>query len=198
MSYEVLAALALYSFAMSVTPGPNNLMLLASGVNYGFRRTIPHMLGISLGFIIMAIPVGLGLGALFQALPQLQLVLKVVAGLYMLYLAWRIASASVLGEARANARPLTFLEAAAFQWVNPKAVFMAVTAMTTYTNPAFPIASVMTVAMVFGLVNSPSVSVWAVFGAAMRNWLSDPRRLRLFNISMGILLVLSLWPILRA
>ncbi|MDP4824073.1 MAG: LysE family translocator, partial [Aestuariivirgaceae bacterium] len=174
------------------------LMLLASGVNFGFRRTIPHMLGISLGFVFMAIPVGLGLGALFVALPQMQLVLKVVAGLYMLYLGWRIASASVMGEARANARPLTFWEAAAFQWVNPKAVFMAVTAMTTYTNPAMFIPSVLTVAMVFGVVNAPSVSAWAVFGAAMRNWLSDPKRLRLFNISMGLLLVLSLWPMLRA
>ena len=187
----------MYSLATSITPGPNNLMLLASGVNFGFRRTIPHMLGISLGFVIMAIPVGFGLGALFMAVPGLHLMLKVAAGVYMLYLAWRIASASVVGEARANARPLTFLEAAAFQWVNPKAVLMAMTAMTTYTNPQYPVSSVILVACLFGLINGPSVSTWALFGAQMRNYLSDPKRLRVFNISMGVLLALSLWPMLR-
>ena len=197
ISLEVLAALAVYSLVTSITPGPNNLMLLASGVNFGFRRTIPHMLGISLGFVIMAIPVGLGLGALFMAVPEMHLVLKVVAGVYMLYLAWRIASASVVGEARANARPLTFLEAAAFQWVNPKAIFMAVTAMTTYTNSQYPVSSVIVVACLFAMINGPSVSTWALFGAAMRNFLSDPKRLRIFNISMGVLLALSLWPMLR-
>jgi threonine/homoserine/homoserine lactone efflux protein len=197
ISLEVLAALAVYSLATTITPGPNNLMLLASGVNFGFRRTIPHMLGISLGFVIMAIPVGLGLGALFMAVPGLHLMLKVAAGVYMLYLAWRIASASVVGEARANARPLTFLEAAAFQWVNPKAVLMAMTAMTTYTNPQYPVSSVILVACLFGLINGPSVSTWALFGAQMRNYLSDPKRLRVFNISMGVLLALSLWPMLR-
>lgn len=194
---EALAALALFSLVTSITPGPNNLMLLASGVNYGFRRSLPHWLGISGGFVLMAIPVGLGLGALFLAVPQLHDVLKVVAAIYMLYLAWRIASASVVGEARANARPLTFLEAAAFQWVNPKAVFMAVTAMTTYTNPSLVIPSVVTVALVFGLINGPSVMCWLVFGAGMRNFLADPKRLRIFNISMGLLLVLSLWPMLK-
>ena len=197
ISLEVLAALAVYSLATSITPGPNNLMLLASGVNFGFRRTIPHMLGISLGFVIMASPVGFGLGALFMAVPGLHLMLKVAAGVYMLYLAWRIASASVVGEARANARPLTFLEAAAFQWVNPKAVLMAMTAMTTYTNPQYPVSSVILVACLFGLINGPSVSTWALFGAQMRNYLSDPKRLRVFNISMGVLLALSLWPMLR-
>ncbi len=197
ISLEVLAALAVYSLATSITPGPNNLMLLASGVNFGFRRTIPHMLGISLGFVIMAIPVGFGLGALFMAVPGLHLMLKVAAGVYMLYLAWRIASASVVGEARANARPLTFLEAAAFQWVNPKAVLMAMTAMTTYTNPQYPVSSVILVACLFGLINGPSVSTWALFGAQMRNYLSDPKKLRVFNISMGVLLALSLWPMLR-
>ena len=197
ISLEVLAALAVYSLATSITPGPNNLMLLASGVNFGFRRTIPHMLGISLGFVIMAIPVGFGLGARFMAVPGLHLMLKVAAGVYMLYLAWRIASASVVGEARANARPLTFLEAAAFQWVNPKAVLMAMTAMTTYTNPQYPVSSVILVACLFGLINGPSVSTWALFGAQMRNYLSDPKRLRVFNISMGVLLALSLWPMLR-
>jgi threonine/homoserine/homoserine lactone efflux protein len=196
METDVFLALVTYSFATSITPGPNNLMLLASGVNFGIRRTIPHMLGISLGFVVMAIPVGLGLGALFTAAPVMHDVLKVIAGAYMLYLAWRIASAPVVGEAKAAARPFSFWEAAAFQFVNPKAVFMAITAMTTYTNPDFFIPSVIVVAAVFGLINLPSVSSWALFGAAMRRFLSDPVRLRLFNIAMGVLLAASLWPIL--
>ena len=198
ISLEVLAALAVYSLATSITPGPNNLMLLASGVNFGFRRTIPHMLGISLGFVIMAIPVGFGLGALFMAVPGLHLMLKVAAGVYMLYLAWRIASASVVGEARANARPLTFLEAAAFQWVNPKAWTMALTAVSAYTLPADPIVSLLVVAAVFGAINLPSVGSWTLLGMQLRRFLNDPVRLRVFNVTMAVILVATLYPIVFA
>ena len=194
---ELLIALASYALVMSATPGPNNLMLLASGVNFGFKRTLPHMLGISIGFMLMAIPVGLGLGALFLALPELRLGFKVAAGLYMLYLAWRIASASVVGEAKAPARPLSFWEAAGFQFVNPKAVVMAITAMTGYASGDHVVASVIFVAGFFALINFPSVSIWAVFGASIRDWLSNPVRLRWFNIGMGVALLFSLWPMIR-
>lgn len=194
---DILAALALYALATSVTPGPNNMMLLASGVNFGFQRTIPHMLGIAGGFALMAIPVGLGLGALFLAMPALHVVLKVIAGAYMLWLAWRIANISTMAEGRAGASPMSFWQAAFFQFVNPKAVFMAITAMSAYTNPEHPFVSVFAVAVVFSLINLPSVGVWAVFGASLRQWLSDPLRLKWFNLAMAALLVLSLWPILR-
>lgn len=194
----VLAALALYALSTSITPGPNNMMLLASGVNFGLVRTIPHMLGISVGFVIMAVPVGLGLGAVFLAVPALHLALKVIAGAYMLWLAWRIATTPVMAQAREAARPMRFHEAAFFQFVNPKAVFMAITAMTAYTNPDHPFLSVFAVAVTFACINLPSVGLWAAFGAGLRRWLSDPKVLRRFNITMGLLLVASLWPMLMA
>ena len=198
MSIDSFTALVIYAFVTSITPGPNNFMLLASGVNFGFLRTIPHMLGIGGGFLSLLIGVGLGLGAMLTAFPALHLVLKFVGGAYLLYLAWRIAMSRSLGKARqgAGARPMTFLEAAAFQWVNPKAWVMAVTAMAVYTNPKAPFLSVALVALAFAAVNLPSVSTWAGFGTALRGFLSDPVRLKWFNIAMGMLLAATLWPML--
>ncbi len=136
MSSEVFFALLVYAFVTSITPGPNNFMLLASGVNFGFIRTIPHMLGIGGGFLSLLLAVGFGLGAVLTAFPSLHLALKIAGGAYLLYLAWRIAMSRSLGkDGDTKARPMTFLEAAAFQWVNPKAWVMAVTAMAVYTNP---------------------------------------------------------------
>ena len=197
MDLSLLPALAAYALVMSATPGPNNLMLLASGVNFGVRRTLPHMLGISIGFMLMAIPVGLGLGALFLAMPGLRLGFKIMAAAYMVYLAWRIASASVVGEAKAPPRPLRFWEAAGFQFVNPKAIVMAITAMTAYAGGDHMVMGVLIVAAFFALVNFPSVSIWAMFGAGLRKWLSNPVRLRIFNFTMAAGLLLSLWPMVR-
>ncbi|MEW9804964.1 LysE family translocator [Mesorhizobium sp. ZMM04-5] len=198
MSTDALLALIAYAFVTSVTPGPNNLMLLASGVNFGFRRTVPHMLGIGGGFLSLLLAVGLGLGTLLAAFPALHLGLKVAGGAYLLYLAWRIAASRSMGQgAEAGERPMTFLEAAAFQWVNPKAWVMAVSAMAVYASPADPFLSVLIVAAAFAAVNVPSVSVWAGFGTALRGFLADSARLKWFNIGMGLLLVASLWPMLR-
>ncbi|WP_157015780.1 LysE family translocator [Mesorhizobium xinjiangense] len=198
MSPDLFVALLVFAFVSSVTPGPNNFMLLASGVNFGFRRTVPHMLGIAGGFGILLLAVGLGLGALLKAFPVLHLGLKLAGGTYLLYLAWRIAMSRSLGKAAGeDARPMRFIEAAAFQWVNPKAWVMAVTAMAIYTNPAAPVISVLLVALAFVLVNFPSVSVWAGFGTALRGFLSDPVRLKWFNIAMGLMLAATLWPMLR-
>jgi threonine/homoserine/homoserine lactone efflux protein len=197
MSIEILAALVGYSLVTSITPGPNNFMLLASGVNFGFVRSIPHALGISVGFFALLIAIGFGLGALLTAFPVLEMILKVLGGAYLLYLAWRIAMARSMGEnGDVSARPMTFLEAAAFQWVNPKAWIMAIGAMAVYTDVRSPFLSVVVVAIVFAVVNLPSVSVWAGFGVALREMLLDPTRLKWFNISMGVLLALSLWPLL--
>lgn len=198
MSADALLALTAYAFVASITPGPNNFMLLASGVNFGFARTVPHMLGISAGFLSLLLGVGLGLGAVLTAFPALHLLLKLAGGAYLLYLAWRIAMSRSIGKAgEMTARPMTVLEAAAFQWVNPKAWVMAVTAMAVYTNPEAAFLSVILIGAVFTLVNLPSVSVWAGFGMAMRGFLTDPVRLKWFNIAMGILLAATLWPMLR-
>jgi threonine/homoserine/homoserine lactone efflux protein len=197
MSADTLLALILFAFATSITPGPNNMMLFTSGVNFGFRRTIPHMFGIGAGFLSLLLGVGLGLGALLSAYPPAFIALKVAGGLYLLWIAWKIGSSRSMGEGESKARPMTFLGAAAFQWVNPKAWVMAITAMAVYPNPEQYALTVAIVALVFAAVNVPSVSTWAGFGSALREWLSVPVRLKWFNITMALLLVLSLWPMLK-
>jgi threonine/homoserine/homoserine lactone efflux protein len=198
MSSEAFLALLVYAFVTSITPGPNNFMLLASGVNFGFVRTIPHMLGIGMGFLSLLLGVGFGLGAVLTAFPALHTVLKIAGGAYLLYLAWKIAMSRSMGKSgEAKARPMTFFEASAFQWVNPKAWVMAITAMAVYTNPAAPFLSVLLISVAFALVNLPSVSSWAGFGMALRGFLSDPVRLKWFNIAMGVLLAVTLWPMLK-
>lgn len=197
MSAEVFSALLAYAFVTSVTPGPNNMMLMASGVNFGFRRTIPHMLGIAAGFLVLLLAVGFGLGALIHAVPALQTMMRAVSVFYMLWLAWKIATAKPVGDVSVASQPMTFLQAAAFQWVNPKAWAMGLVAMGAYTNAQSPVLSVVLVAIAFAIVNFPSVSVWAGFGMMLRNVLTDPRRLRIFNVAMACLLVATLWPMLR-
>ena len=198
MSHDTLVALFLYAFVSSITPGPNNFMLLASGVNFGVVRTIPHMLGIGVGFVSLLLGTGAGLGAVLSAFPALHLALKIAGSAYLLYLSWKIAMSRTLGSAKDDrAEPMSFLQAAAFQWVNPKAWVMAVSAMATYTNSANYTMSVLIVGIAFAIVNFPSVSTWAGFGSALREWLSVPVRLKWFNVTMALLLVASLWPMLR-
>jgi threonine/homoserine/homoserine lactone efflux protein len=197
MTHETLIALALYALVTSVTPGPNNLMLLASGVNFGFRQTIPHMLGIALGFTAMVALVGFGLGAVLTLFPIVFNVLRVLALVYMVWLSWKLASSGSLGSGEAKARPMTFIEAALFQWINPKAWAMALTATTLYTVPDMYYLSVILVAGTFGVINLPSVSCWAGFGVALRGFLSVPARLRIFNVGMAVLLLLSTLPFIR-
>jgi threonine/homoserine/homoserine lactone efflux protein len=194
MTYDLLIALLGFAFVTSVTPGPNNMMLLASGVNFGFRRTVPHMLGISIGHAVMVFLVGLGLAGVFKAWPLALVVLKAASVAYMLWLAWKIAHAGAPGEGRAKPEPMTFLQAAAFQWVNPKAWAMALGAVSAYVAEPSALAYA-AVAGVFACVNLPSVAVWAGMGQAVRRWLEAPGRLRAFNWAMAGLLVLSLWPV---
>lgn len=196
MSYDLLLALVLFAFVSSITPGPNNLMLMASGANFGFRRSIPHMLGIGIGFTVMIVLVGIGLMQLFETYPILHDVLKIVSVLYMLWLAWKIAHAAPpKGKASSEATPLTFLQAALFQWVNPKAWTMALTAISVYT-PDQSLMSVLMVAAAFGLVNLPCVSSWTIMGQQMARFLTSAARLRAFNWCMAALLVISLYPVL--
>ena len=194
MSFEVLSALILFALVSSITPGPNNLMLMASGANFGFRRTVPHMLGIGFGFVFMLLMVGAGLIRVFDAFPVIYTALKAGAVVYMLYLAWRIANAAPLAEQTHTGTPLNFWQAAAFQWVNPKAWAMALTAISVYTPERTPLA-VISVAVVFGAINLPAVSSWTVLGQQMARLLSNPRHLRLFNITMAVLLIASLYPV---
>ena len=195
MTWELFAALTAFAFVTSITPGPNNLMLMASGANFGFRRTIPHMLGVGVGFTLMIVLVGLGLAQIFEAAPVSQTVLKVASVIYMLWLAWRIATAAGPGDGSRTGRPFSFLQAAAFQWVNPKAWAMALAAVTVYA-PSEALLSILIVAFVFGAINLPSVGCWALLGEKIRGLLDRPARLRAFNATMAVLLVASLWPVL--
>ena len=195
MQTEFILPLATFAFVTSVTPGPNNLMLMASGANFGFRRTVPHMLGVALGFVFLAIVVGLGLAGLFARWPWLYDVLMVVSVVYLVWLAWRIANAGQPRAGDAAARPMSFLEAAAFQWVNPKAWAMALTAVTVYA-PEPGLMAVFAVALVFGAINLPSVGSWCLLGVRIRTFLTSPSRLRGFNWTMGALLIGSLYPML--
>ena len=195
MMLETLPALALFALVTSVTPGPNNLMLMASGANFGFRRTVPHMLGVGLGFVLMTFLVGIGLAGLFQTYPLAVMALEVVSVVYMLWLAWKIAHAAAPKDRQAGGTPMTFLQAAAFQWVNPKAWAMALTAITVHA-PDRSLWAVALVAVIFGAINLPSVSLWTLIGQQMRRVLTNTRRLTIFNWTMAGLLVLSLAPVL--
>jgi threonine/homoserine/homoserine lactone efflux protein len=197
MTLDSFLALAAFALVSSITPGPNNLMLMASGANFGFRRTVPHMLGIGLGFGIMIVLIGLGLVRIFDAFPVTHLILTGVGVAYLLWLAWKIAHAAAPDAARAGARPFTFLQAALFQWVNPKAWQMGLTAITLYA-PDRSVAAILWVGLVFVVINIPSVSTWTVMGQQMGRILSSPARLRAFNWSMAALLVASLIPVLLA
>ena len=196
MTQELLLGLLAFAFVSSITPGPNNLMLLASGANYGFRRTVPHMLGISIGHSVMVVLVGIGLMGLFEAWPPLHMILTVAGIAYLLWLAWKIANAAPPGTGDVRGRPFSFLQAAAFQWVNPKAWQMALTAITLYA-PDRSLGGVALVAGVFALTNLPSISLWTVMGRNLRRLMSSPGRLRAFNWTMAVLLVASLWPVVR-
>jgi threonine/homoserine/homoserine lactone efflux protein len=195
---EFLGPLVTFAVATSVTPGPNNVMITASGANFGFARSLPHMLGIGIGFMAMIVGVGLGLGGMFEALPFLHGLLRYVGAAYLLYLAYRIATAAPAAAegARTAGRPLTFLQAAAFQWVNPKGWMMAVGALTAYTTVGgdFLLETVV-IALVFGAIGLPSVAMWAMVGVGIGRLLRAPRALRVFNIAMALLLVASLVPL---
>ncbi len=196
MTADLLATLFVFAFVTSITPGPNNLMLLASGVNFGFRRTVPHVLGISFGFALMLVLIGLGLGKVFETYPPLYTVLEAVGAIYMLYLAWKIATSGPVGEGTSRGSPMNFAQAAAFQWVNPKAWVVSVAANTTYALPHDAWWPPLVLAAVYTVVGTPSVAVWLLFGTGLKALLTRPAILKGFNIAMAALLVLSLWPML--
>lgn len=200
MTADLLAALALFAFVSSITPGPNNIMLMTSGINFGFNRTVPHMLGVALGFTLMIVLVGLGIMQVIEAVPGSVLIITAASGLYLLYMAWKIATTDTapVDDAAMTSRPFTFLQAALFQWVNPKAWTMALTAISAYAPKSQGWIGVVTVAAVFGIINLPSTGSWALMGAKLRSFLGDPVRRRGFNIVAALLLVASLYPMVAA
>jgi threonine/homoserine/homoserine lactone efflux protein len=201
MTPDILLAFSLFAIVTSITPGPNNVMLLASGVNFGFRATLPHMFGISLGFLVLILAIGFGLAEIFARFPWLYAVLKWAGASYLLYLAWRIATSGPPENANTkshSAKPLSFMGAAAFQWVNPKAWVMALSTFSAYVPASSGATAIVTAAILFALISLPNLGIWTLFGTVLRRFLQARRNLIVFNYSMAAALVLSLYPLLNA
>jgi threonine/homoserine/homoserine lactone efflux protein len=195
MSPVLFAGFLVFAVVSSVTPGPNNLMLMASGSAFGLKRTVPHLAGVVIGFGLMTLAVGLGLAGLLRTAPIVFVVLKWAAVAYILYIAWRMVRAKGPGVGGTDGRPISFLAAAGFQWINPKAWVMAVGAVGAYAGRGHFVADVALIAATFVLVNIPTALVWASFGAAIRRWFRKPGHLKAFNWTMAALLVASLYPL---
>lgn len=197
MQLDLAGALLLFVAVTLITPGPNNAMLMASGLNHGFRRGLPHLFGVALGFGVMVLAVGLGLGAVVTAFPIIYVLLKYAGAAYLLYLAWQIAIAEPrMPDAEDEGRPITFLQAAAFQWLNPKGWVMAVGAVSTYAAVLpFP-GNMLLIAGLFGGLGIVSSAIWLGFGLGLRQLLESRRMVRVVNIAMALALAASLWPVL--
>ena len=199
-----------FAASMSGSPGPNNTMVAASGANFGFSRTMPHIIGVTIGFPLMLVAVALGAGDLFKAYPVIHDVMKWIGAGYLLWLAYRIATARPAVETRpsdkqdrsapdrrpSSGRPLSFLQAALFQWVNPKAWIVCLSAVATFTNPdgSHILVQVVVLAIIFGLVTVPSLAFWTLTGIGAARLLKTARAFRIFNMSLAALLILSLLP----
>ena len=191
MEYHHLIALVTFAFVSTVTPGPNNIMLMTSGANVGFWRTIPHMMGIIFGFSFMVILVGVGLVGMFQSYPILHQVLQGVSVIYLLYLAFKIAKSQPAISSQTQYQPMTFFSAAGFQWVNPKGWTMAITTVSVY-NATSDWRGIALISLVFAIVNIPSVSIWTIAGRQLQSVLKHPTKMKYFNYAMAGLLVASL------
>jgi len=196
MPVSLMLPLALFSFVAAITPGPNNVMLASSGLTHGVQRTVPHMLGIVGGVMFMMMVVGLGLGALFQQWPALADVLQVICAVYLLILAWKIATAAPASAQSAGSKPFSLLQAAGFQWVNPKTWTFAMSVVAVYVPPADFFLNLCVAALICGVTTTPAILIWTLFGRALRRLLQRPAAVRRFNITMGLLLAASLYPML--
>jgi len=196
MSFELIVSLLLFSISMTITPGPNNVMVTASGVNFGYKKTLPHILGITFGFPVMIVLIGLGLGSVFKSFPVIHHILKYIGATYLLYLAWKIATFSSVNNNGDRNKPFTFWQAVIFQWVNPKAWVIAVGATATFTSVGRDVfLEVLLIAFVFCIICFPCVSLWTFLGTNIKRLLTTDYYRKVFNISMAFLLVLSLLPV---
>ena len=201
MSFQIALALAVFAFVMSASPGPANFLILASGANFGFARTLPLILGVSSGFMTMVFCVGLGLGQVFIEVPQIYTALRFACAAYVLWLAWKIARSRGAGPNRTSTMqcPVTFLQGALLQLVNPKAWAVALIVTVSYTDPENHLSSLVAMIAVFASVNLPSISIWALCGAALRRFLAEGERVVAFNTTMAALLVGCMgWVLLRS
>lgn len=196
VSGQLLIAFIVFALVGLYTPGPNNVMLLASGLNFGLRRTLPHVAGVSLGFAFLVAVVGLGLGAVFTAYPTLQLVLKYAGAAYLVWLALAIARSGAVTAGDAVSRPLTFWQAAAFQWINVKGWVIAIGTVTAYAALASYPWNILTMALLLAVLGLSSAVTWTLFGASLQRLIQTPGAVRLFNWAMAALLLASLYPVL--
>jgi threonine/homoserine/homoserine lactone efflux protein len=193
---QLAIAATLFCFAGALTPGPNNVMLLASGVNFGFARTLPHIVGVVAGYTFLLFVVAIGLGEAVLAHPLAWQALRAAGVLYLVWLAWKIATARGAAKGEARGAPFTFLQAAAFQWVNVKGVLVAVSAVAAFVRPADFAATLALLLAVATLATMASTTVWTLFGSGLRGLLNEPRRARVFNLAMALLLLASAYPML--
>ena len=191
MQTEMIPALVALAVATLFTPGPNNALLAASGANFGWRRTLPHLLGVAVGFPVMLLCVGLALGGLFQASALFRESLRFGGAAILLWLAWKIASSGGIGSKSTGAHPFTFAQAAGFQWINPKAWTMAIAATSQFIVETAPVITAAVTAGTFLALGLVSASTWTLAGQAMTRWLTTERRLRGFNLAMAGLIVAS-------
>ncbi|MES2905703.1 MAG: LysE family translocator [Pseudomonadota bacterium] len=196
MTFEIFLSLAIFSFVTSITPGPNNIMLLTSGVNFGTRRTLPHFAGVNIGIFLLFLFIGLGLGQIFTLYPQLYMLMKIAGILYFIYLAWKIIRSTPPEDSENDtAKPITFIEAVLFQWVNPKALLVAASYFSSYTPPDSGSGMIITMSIIYGIINAPCIGVWVLGGSNLRRYLHNQTYFYAFNWTMAILLILSLMPI---
>ena len=192
----ILISIFMFSFASSITPGPNNIMLLSSGLTFGYRRTVPHMLGVVLGFPLMPIFVGLGLGEFFKIYPSALDVLKVIGIAYLLFLAWKIANSSPEFKKKdEDSQPMKFLPIVLFQWLNPKNWIKIITGMSVYvTSVEYASIQIIIISIIFFLTVLVSANSWAIGGVVLKKLIKSPKGIKRFNVIMAIILVLSLVP----
>ncbi|MBY6064607.1 LysE family translocator [Pseudidiomarina sediminum] len=194
---ELFLAVLFFAFSTTITPGPNNVMIMSSGVNYGVRASMPHFLGICIGFPIMVLLVGLGFGVVFERYPNLHQLIKVIGVAYLIWLAWHIASAAPKAIQAGHKKAFTFWQAVLFQWVNGKAWMMASGAVAAYTTvTGNQLMEVLLISLAFLLMAFPCVGAWLLFGKLLKRLLTKPLLQRSFNIAMGLVLVASIIPVL--
>jgi len=194
-AFTMLLSIATFTVSSTMTPGPNNIMLLSSGLTFGYKRTIPHILGVTLGFSLMVLLVGLGFGIIFEKFPVVLKVLKVVGIAYLFWMAYKIATSKGSMNIKEKSKPFTFVQAALFQWVNPKGWIMSLTSISIFvSSKEDSITQVLIISLIFLLSGMLSTNTWAIGGVTLKRFIKDESHVRKFNIIMAILLIASVIP----